>query len=407
MIWSIAWRNVWRNKLRSFIILCAVAIGLFGTLFIIALDKGMVVQREEAAINTEISHIQIHNPLFLQDNSIKYDIPDATAKVKDIEKVVGVKAVTARLVVTAMASTATTGTGVTIIGINPDMEKKVTKLHEDVIEGSYFDKESRTPQIVVGEKLATKLGARLGSKIVLTLTNTQGVLTYALFRVGGIYKTSNTMYNEANAFVRTSDLAPLLGFNTENATEIAVLLDNTGETDRITDLLKNEFKDLSVQSWKTIQPMLVTLSAIMDEFSYLMMIIILIAMAFGIINTMLMAILERVREIGMLMAVGMNRRRVAIMITLETVFLSVTGAVIGMAVSYVTIRLTGTHGLNFAAVAQGFEAYGYSALIYPMLNRLDYIVLFVLVIITALVSSVYPVHKALRFKPAEAIRTDT
>ena len=120
-----------------------------------------------------------------------------------------------------------------------------------------------------------------------------------------------------------------------------------------------------------------------------------------------MAILERTKEIGMLMAVGMNKQRIFLMIMLETIFLSITGAFIGMALAYTTISLTSQHGLNFAAVAEGLEAFGYSALVYPILDTQIYVRLTILMFITAIFSSIYPARKALKLKPAEAIRADT
>jgi ABC-type lipoprotein release transport system permease subunit len=407
MIWSIAWRNVWRNKLRSLIVIAAVTIGLFGTLFMIAMSLGMVDQRIDAAITHEVSHIQVHDPRFMQDKSPEYYMTGVTAIVDSIRNISGVKAVSSRLALPAMASTAATGTGVMVNGIQPEDEKKVTKIYECIKEGSYFEKESRTPLILISQKLATKMNAKTGSKIVITLQNTDGIVTYGLFRVGGIYKTSNTMYDEGNVFVQSSDLANLTGFNPDNATEIAILLENTDQTDEITSQIKARYGHLSVMPWTEAQPMLKMMVSLMDVYSYMIMIVILVAMAFGIINTMLMAILERIREIGMLMAVGMSRKRIFTMIMLETIFLSVTGAVIGMVISFLTITLTGVQGLNFSAWSEGLESYGYSSVIYPIMYGRYYIALTLFVIITAILSSVYPARKALRFKPAEAIRADT
>jgi ABC-type lipoprotein release transport system permease subunit len=407
MIWSIAWRNVWRNKLRSLIVIAAVTIGLFGTLSMIAMSLGMMDQRIDAAIKYEVSHIQIHDPEFMQDKSPQFYMTGAPSMVDSIKNIKGVRAVSSRLALPAMASTAATGTGVMINGIQPEEEKQVSKIYECVTEGSYFEKESRTPIILISQKLATKLNAKMGSKIVITLQNNEGVLTYGLFRVGGIYKTSNTMYDEGNVFVRSADLASLTGFGENDATEIAILLDNTNLTEAVTAQIKARYSHLSVVTWTELQPMLKLMVSLMDVYTYIIMIVILIAMAFGIINTMLMAILERIREIGMLMAVGMNRRRIFSMIMLETIFLSVTGAVIGMVISYITIRLTGAHGLNFSVWAEGLESYGYSSVIYPVLYRKYYIALTLFVIVIAIISSLYPARKALGFRPAEAVRADT
>lgn len=407
MIWLISWRNVWRNKLRSIIVILAISLGLFGTLFMLALSNGMVEQKINASISNEISHIQIHDPEFIQDKSALYSFGNAEEMIGDISRIEGVKAACGRLTSSGMASTATTGTGVVLMGIEPAQEKEVTDIYKTLIEGNYFEETTRTPQIIIGKKLATKLKARTGSKIVITIQDVHGDLVYGLFKVAGIYKTSNGMYDEINVFVLKDDFASLLDFDNSRATEIAVRLMDSEQTDQVTALLKQKYTNLSVMSWKEIDPIMLALSSMTDQFSYLLLVIILIAMAFGIINTMLMSIMERIRELGMLMAIGMNKRKVFLMIMLETLMLSVTGAVIGVALSVGTISWTGISGLNFAKWAEGFEAWGYSALIYPSLYGQIYLILGILVFITAILSSVYPARKALRFKPAEAIRAET
>jgi len=155
-----------------------------------------------------------------------------------------------------------------------------------------------------------------------------------------------------------------------------------------------------------IRPFLLGLSSMMDQFSVMLLVIILIALAFGIINTMLMVILERKRELGMLMAVGLGKKSLFMMIMLETIFLTLAGTVIGVIISVTLIETTGINGINFAAYAEGFESYGYNAHVYPSLYLSFYIMLTVLVIITAIVSSVFPARKALKLNPAEAVRED-
>jgi ABC-type lipoprotein release transport system permease subunit len=406
MIWSIAWRNIWRNRLRSGVVILAVALGLFGTLFMIALSNGMVEQKIADSVNNEISHIQIHNPQFMQDQSLKFPIEGGDSLVKAIAQDSRVKGVTSRIKTMAMASTAVTGAGVMINGIEPEAEMRVTGIHSMLLEGNYFEKVSSTPSILISKKLAGKLKAKTGSKIVITIQNMEGDLVYGLFRVAGLYKTSNAMFDEPNVFVRKSDLAALTGFAPAGATEIAVLLQRTDDTDSMVPVLQALAPGESVLPWNILEPTLRMLSSMMDQMSYFLLIIILAAMAFGIVNTMLMSILERTRELGMLMAVGMNHRRVFLMIMLETIFLALVGCLAGVALSLGTITITSRTGINFAAWAEGLESLGYSALVYPKLYASLYVGLAILVIVTAIISSLYPARKALSLKPAEAVRHD-
>ena len=406
MIWSVAWRNIWRNKLRSSVVILAVTLGLFGILFMIAISNGMVEQKIDASINNEISHIQIHLPEFMQDQSLAFSMDSVIQMEGEISLIPGVKAVCSRIKAMAMASTAATGAGVMINAIDPEKEKTVTRIYQFIIEGDYFETAGKSAPILISKKLSTKLKAKIGSKIVITIQHTSGELAYGLFRVSGIYKTANTIYDEPNIFVKKEDLIALTGYDPSKASEISILLDDVDQTDLVSDNLKSKFPAASVLSWKELEPILVAMSSMMDQMSYVLLIVILVAMAFGIINTMMMAVLERTREIGMLMAVGMNKRKVFLMIMLETIFLALVGTFFGIVISAVTIHFTGLHGLNFAAYAEGYEAFGYSALVYPKLYLDFYIGMTVLVIITAIISSIYPARKALRFNPAAAIREE-
>jgi len=144
----------------------------------------------------------------------------------------------------------------------------------------------------------------------------------------------------------------------------------------------------------------------MDQMTYIFIFIILLALAFAIVNTMLMAILERTREIGMLMAIGMGRTKIFLMIMLETIFLSVTGGILGIIAGVAFNSFFGIKGLDFSMFAEGLSSVGYSPVVYPEIGLPFYIILTFMVIMTAMVASVYPARKALGLKPTEAIRYD-
>ncbi len=409
MIWSISWRNVWRNKLRSFIIIVAVAVGLFGGIISAAFMIGWLEQRTDAAIEYEISNIQLHNPMFLLNEEINFIINNPDKIINEIKTIDGIKAVCKRTKSTAMASTATTGTGIIINGINPAQEKQVTKLYEKLLQGHYFEKDDKIPA-VIGQKLASKLNASVGSKIVITIADVEGIITYGAFRVIGIYKTSNDMFDEVNVFVRNDELINLISFDKNKTSEIAIALEKNKETNKIAEILRQKFNKeitedkLVVQTWIEIQPTLNAMNEMMNYFSFIFQIVILIALAFGIINTMLMVVMERTHELGMLMAIGMNKRRIFLMIMLETIFLSIIGGIGGIIISYFVVGYFSTHGINLSIVSEGLNSIGFSSIVYLNINSQFYIFTALLVVITAIISSIYPARKALKLNPADAVR---
>lgn len=411
MIFSIAWKNVWRNKLRSLIIITSISLGLLGGIFYLAFANGMAQQQINSAIKTLISNIQLHNPNFLVNNEIKFTIDNPVKKLEVINATKGVKSASERFISPAMASSAITGTGIIINGVIPSKEKEVSDLYTKLVEGNYFESDLKNP-IIIGQKLADKLKVKTSSKIVITIQNSAGDISYGAFRVVGIYKTDNSAVDQVNVYVNKTDLCTLIEVDKESVNEIGILLNHNELTAQVTEKLKKQFaveinsEILTVRGWEEIQPVLKMFNEMTIQFSMIFVMIILVALSFGIINTMLMSVMERVREIGMLMAIGMNKIKVFLMIMLETVMLSITGGVVGLLLSYVAIELTNRSGIDLSAFAEGLNSWGYSAFVYPELANLYYIQIGMLVFITAMFASILPARKALKFNPAEAVRHD-
>ena len=407
MIWHIAWRNVWRSKLRSLVIVLATTIGLSATIYIIALINGMMQQKVDATIENELSDIQIHSKKFMQDESVQYWIPNADSIVHRLDNMPSVKEHSSRIKATGMASTAHSGNGVMIIGIRPEQEKKVTAIHECLTEGTYFEKKSRIPSILISQKLSEHLKAGLGKKVVITTSALDGETAQALFKIEGIFKTSNSVFDEMNVFIVADQLQQMVQPGGNIVSEIAIRTADPDDAIAVASSLQEDFPNLSVLSWKELSTSLVAIMAMMDQFGYIMIMIILLALTFGIINVMLMAIMERTRELGMLMAIGMNKKRLFLMIMMETIFMSVTGAIIGVALAAGTIALTSRSGIDFASWSEGFESMGYNPLVYPVVQSSFYIILGIMVIIAASLASVWPARKALKLQAAEAIRSES
>ena len=411
MIFSIAWKNVWRNKLRSSIVIASITVGLLGGIFYLAFANGMAIQQVNSGIKTEVSNIQIHNPKFLINDEINFTIKNPEQILSQIKKMDEVKEATTRITSPAMISSAITGTGIFIKGIDVERERRTTNLFSFIFEGEYFNNTLRN-QIVIGEKLATKLKVKIHSKVVITIQSANGNITYEAFKVVGIYKTHNTNFDQQMVFMKKKTLARVLGIDKGSATEIAILLKQNKSTDevanRIEEIYKNEIskKEIIVQTWEELQPALKMINEITTQFSMIFVIIILVALSFGIINTMLMAIMERIREIGMLMAIGMKKSQLFLMILLETVLLSFTGGVLGLFVSWLVVTITNKTGIDLSSIADGLNSMGYSSFVYPELDFIYYILIALLVIVTAIFASVMPARKAIKFNPAEAVRHD-
>ena len=475
MIPEIAWKNVWRNKSRSLIVIAAVTIGVFAGVFTIAVMNSSVVQRIDAAVNEELSHIQLNNKEFRSSSDIKSLIPAYDKVVAEMMKAPGMQDLTGRIIIRGIASTAGRSTGVEINGINVEKEKKIFTLHEKLIPGTgdFLDAETKYNKAFIGEKLAkelyiirysiteeslkklndeklpgeisTKLIAlkgerftsdkkfsraveavllpgeykkhihlikeaawsyRQGSKIILSFIDINNNQTEAAFRVSGIFRTNNDMFEAMSVFVPEEELRQLTGIPENSYHRVIGRLKDNSLSEAASAYLKKELPGYEVMQWKEIQPDLAMLADMMQQIYGIFMGIILAALSFGIVNTMLMSVLERTREIGMLSAIGMNRNRIFSMIMLESVFLSLTGGLSGMLVSGIVIAATAKNGINLVQYSEGLEAFGYSAYLFPTIDAPFFIMTTILIVITGILSSVYPARKALKLNPIEALRKE-
>jgi len=402
---KIAWRNIWRNPRRSIVMIAAITVGLWAGLFVSGLMVGMMHVRFVTSIEQHVSHIQIHHPEFLIDNNLVHAIKDWENLREQLQTNSKVKAFTGRAISNGMISTATQTRGITIMAIDPATEARTTGLDKHLLEGTYL-KEGIRNQVLVGQSLAEKIKLRLGSRIVVTFQNTDGELVSAAFRVGGIFQTANLVLDEKNIYILKSCLAGYAGRQTL-VNEVALLLHDPELVNSESEALQASFPGLTVRTWADISPELAYIQDMGKQMLIMIMAIILLALAFGLVNTMLMSVHERVYELGMLMAIGMSRRRVFLMITLETTFLTFVGTLAGMALGYITTLILGRRGLDLAPVGgDAMLQYGYPSVVYPMLEPVFFIQLTLLVVIMVFASAIFPTIRALKLKPAVAVRND-
>jgi ABC-type lipoprotein release transport system permease subunit len=403
MLLLLAWKNIWRNKKRSGIIIAAIIFGLWGGLFSGAVMMGMIESMVETSISRNLSHIQLHQPDYQKDHDVRHIIPNGPDVVDTIARQPGVRAVSGRILVQGMAASASSSYAMRLIGIDTAASRQVTDIHTHIREGTFLQSKRRNP-IVIGAKLAERLNLRLKSKIILSFQDLDGNIAYMACRVVGIFKTSSTQFDETNGYVRQTDLYRIL--ETEPIIhEIALLAADIAAIDPLQQKLATLYPQLEVETWKQLAPELAYLSESSAIYTYIFVAIILFALLFGITNTMLMSVVDRIREFGVLIAIGMKKSRVFAMIVLETVMLSLTGGAGGIAVGVMTIAYYGNSGIDLSAISASLESFGASTMLYPFLPLVMYVVLTIMIVIAANIAALLPAWKAINLVPSEAIRT--
>jgi putative ABC transport system permease protein len=403
MIFIMAWRNIWRNKMRSIVIMLSIAIGLLAGIAVLALYKGMMKSRVRTVIDAEVGHLQLHDRNFKKDYSPEFIITNGDKILNLITSLPEIKMAAPRSITNGMLATATGSAGVQINGVIPELEYEASQLKKKIIEGNEFDSTKKN-EIMIGKKLATKMKLKTGSKLVLTFTDTSGNMVAGAFRVAAVYQSDNGPLDERNVYVTMKDLNDLL--NTGNAFhEIVVVLKNDEDIKIVQQKLKRVCPLLTIETWKEISPETDLLVNTTNQYSYIIMIIIMFALAFGIINTMLMAILERTREIGMMVALGTNKLKIFLLVLLETFFLTLAGTPIGILTGWLLTRYYNIHGLNLSGMGREMmSSFGFNAMIYPEFPSDKLTGVLLIVVATALVSCLFPAIKALKMQPVEALR---
>lgn len=403
MILKIAWRNVWRNKVRSLVVIIAIALGLWAGTFASGFYEGMMEQKINDVIENEFSHFQFHDTLFRDEMALKRMISDyeeVDAALRSDDQVVGVSP---RVLTMTMMQSANKSGAIKLVGIDPESEASVTQLDKKIVDGAYFEGVKRNP-ILISTRTAEDYSLKLKSKVVMTFQDLDGEIVAASFRVVGLYKSNNGMFDEMNAFIRASDVQGILNLQPDAFHEVAVLTTQHALAEPYAYKYAALFPDLEVLPWLDLATGMRYMVEASGTFSYIFVGIILVALLFSIVNTMLMAVMERTREIGMLKAIGLNRRKVFSMIMLETVFLSFIGTPVGLLIAYLFIEQTGSRGLDLGAVGETYSDLGFSAVVYPSLGTESYLTIAIMVFFMAFIAAIYPARKALKMNASETIR---
>jgi len=398
---KLGWKNVWRNPARSGVVIIAVLLGTWAGIFSAGFFNGMLQDYLHKQIELSIGHLQVEHPQFGDLYNPKYSVSNSDEIVNYLEVQPYTREISAKSIATGLAQSPHSSFGVTINGIDVEADTSLA-IEQYITEGEMIDTTSRNP-ILIGIELAERLDLELRSRMVLSFQDVTGEITGGAFRVAGIFDSFIDQFDEGTVFVLQNDLNRLLG-NMDAIHNIRVDMDDLATAEMHAEEIEQVFPGVFVKTWRDIAPDLRYTFDMMDLTLYIVMIIIIIGLVFSIINTMLMAVLERTRELGMLRAIGMNKSRTFSMVMIETVFLTMVGAPGGLLLSWLCIAYFGNVGIDLSAFAQGLNQYGIGTVVYPSLSWSYYLNIMLMIALAALLSALYPAWRTLKLKPVQAIR---
>lgn len=402
-VFRLSWRNIWRNRGRSMTLMTAIGLGLIGGTFAMAMVSGFMNQRFFNAIEKQYSHLQVHSPAWLDEGqpgmflSAGQQLHDSLASLPEVAMIA------ARTLANGLLASPTLTQGVEVRGIDPTAEQRLIKLDAQLIGGAYLT-DSSEMDVLLGARLAKKLKVELGSRVVISFPNAEQDIVSAAFRVKGLFRTANAGFDQSTIYVQAHQLQSLL--NEAGAVyELGIRLNEADGVPAFAHQLGANRPDLTVRSWRELAPELAYMQDTGGVVSYIFVFIILLGLSFGILNSMLMAVYERMRELGMLKALGMKKSRIFLMIMTETLVMSLLGSSVGIFLGGLLVKLTGSRGIDLSSYADGLAEFGYDAVLYPELSASYALNVTLLVIALSLLASIYPALKALKLNAADAIRS--
>ena len=405
MYLELAWRNVWRNSRRTMVILTAVVIGVWSMVFLSAFSRGMLNNMLKNGKSVLIGDIQIHNKDYRADPSIDKSIKEPGMIKTLLNEILPEDAIfTQRIKVSAYASNARHSSGIVMVGIDPEKEQEISFIGKSIVKGAYLQANDNRG-IIVGQALLDKFDTKTGKKLILMTRNRLGKVTSKAFRIRGVYKAEMEATEKTYLFVTMSGARKLLNMQTA-ISEVSIVLSEEKQVEPIAKVLneKLDIDQYSVETWKDLLPMLEAYLDMFNSFMYIWYVVVFIAMGFGIVNTSLMAVFERVREFGLLRALGMKPWWVVRSVLTESMFVLVLGIAAGNFLGIISILLLKGNGLDLAIFGKGSEFFGMSRIIYPQLTLFDVMNISFVIFFLGVLVSLYPAFKASRITPVEAMR---
>ncbi len=406
---KMAWRNLWRNRRRTYITLSAIVFGVFMAILMMAMQDRNWDDMIRLAARLGAGHVTIQHPEYLDSPTLTRTV-QGTDRLKRLaaedERVVRV---VERITGFNLLSTARENIGAGFIAVAPEQEDEETlSFIEAIVEGEFFSS-STDGGIILGEKLASNLDVELGSKVVYTLTDKEGEIVSALARVSGIVRTGSPSVDAGISLLPIDTVREVVGFAPDEAIQIAAFVDDQRVSDAVVaDLDARVSEDAAVLAWHELQPDLAVFIAMKVGGSVVMTLILAALVAAGIFNTLFVSVMERLREFGIMLAVGFSPGQLFGLIMLESAWLAVIGLTAAAAVTIGPYLYLASTGIDISAMIPADQVeiagVGMSTTLRVGIYGKNVALIGLSALAAILLSGVYPAWRAGRADPVETIR---
>jgi ABC-type lipoprotein release transport system permease subunit len=400
-----AWRNLWRHSRRTWLTATAMIFSNVLLVFMISLQFGSYDMMINNTLQAFSGHIQVQHPGYNENPKIRDSVPAILALEEELAVTLPDARVAARAAGFALASSERRSFGIQVIGVQPALEPGVSTIPGLVSEGRFLN-DMMAPEIVIGAVMARNLRVSIGDELTLLGSGRDGSFAAGVVSVVGIFETGSSDMDRSFAEVPLGYFQETF-FMGDHGHSVVIAVDNldqvaTGVT-RVRSAL-GERDGLAVLDWDALQPGLK--QAIQADLSsaWFMYGVLIILVAFSVLNTQLMSVLERTREFGVITALGIKPGKLAFLVMLETALMALIGLAIGLFLGWLVALYFNTVGFSYPGMEEMADRFNLPGKIYPSVTPFSMVLGPLVVFVFCLLASIYPALRLFRLQPVEAMR---
>lgn len=395
---QLSWRNLWRHRRRTVILLTTICFAVGSVLVFNALLRGMQVSMAETAIDNLNGHFKVLAPGYLDDPGIGKSFEFEPAGRPELAAD-GIQGWAPRVRVPAVIRSERETRGVQFVGVVPGSED-ISFLGDAAIDGEYLSGPDDR-RILIGHALAQQLETGVGRRVVLITQGVDGGNRESGYRIAGVYDAVGEGIEKAFVFAGLATVQELL--SVDAVTEVSVRLAEDDQSPSVLNSLTSTFSDLDVRTWQDLEPQAAMMYEMADTTVAIWFLIVMGALVFGLVNTLVTAVMERIRELGMLRAIGMRRGAVIAQVVVESMLTMMIGISIGVVLGTLGY-LWLADGIDLSAFAEGLEMTGVKPELVPRLWAQDVFLVVGLSLVLGILASIYPAWRAVEVQPLDAMR---
>lgn len=405
----LAWRNIGRNLRRTGLTVAATVFAVFLVILSVAMQDGIHEKMVEDSVRVLSGHVQVSGQGYLDQRTLEQYVELRPGLLEQLEGIEGVAGVAPRVIGFGLVSKSSATKGVAVFGVDPEREGRVSTLPTRIVEGQFLSATS-PGGMLLGERLARNLGAGLGDELLLYSVAYSLETAYELYTVQGILRLPEPALDRTLVLLSLADAQAFFAYPNK-VSEIALLADHASQVDPILAALRGQVRGgdgaaLEVHSWNEVMPELEQFIFIDDAGAYIILVILVVVVAFGILNTILMSVLERARELGVMLALGLRPLSIFRVVYLESMMLAGVGLAIGLALAIPTALYLEQHPIPMGAeMAEAVASMAIDPVLTFALHASTPIGAALVILLVAALAALYPALKASRSRPVDALRS--